>query len=176
MDSVRASEAWDAGSNPAEETNCYVKEYKMPNLIQEFRGEYGFLSNFYPAKLMWDGWEWPSSEHAYQAAKTKDPDARIDIHLAPTPGKAKELGKIVPRRNDWEDVKLAYMTGIVFAKFNQNEDLCQRLLETGNAWLVEGNSWGDEFWGKCLVKNQGENWLGRILMLVRSRLVLKHNE
>ena len=33
---------------------------------------------------------------------------------------------------------------------------------------IEGNTWNDTFWGVC--NGQGQNWLGKILMLVRSEL------
>ena len=42
------------------------------------------------------------------------------------------------------------------------------LLATGKATLVEGNSWGDTFWGVC--RGKGKNMLGKILMRVRKRL------
>ena len=45
------------------------------------------------------------------------------------------------------------------------------LIATGDAVLIEGNTWGDRFWG--MVRNDsgmwvGENWLGRLLTLQRS--------
>ena len=60
------------------------------------------------------------------------------------------------------------MKEIVTAKFEQNELLRQRLKETGTAYLIEGNTWGDTFWGK--VDSKGENHLGLILMDVREEL------
>lgn len=39
----------------------------------------------------------------------------------------------------------------------QNEELKQKLLATGNEELVEGNNWGDTFWG--MVNEVGENHL-----------------
>ena len=52
----------------------------------------------------------------------------------------------------------------------ENEDLKQRLLATGDKRLVEGNTWGDTFWGVDLRSGRGENQLGRILMRVREEL------
>ena len=50
----------------------------------------------------------------------------------------------------------------------QNPELGNKLLETGNQELVEGNTWGDIFWGVC--NGKGQNWLGKILMMVRDEI------
>lgn len=42
-------------------------------MIAEFHGPYLFLSNFFPATVQLDGIPYPSVEHAYQTAKTLDP-------------------------------------------------------------------------------------------------------
>jgi len=65
-------------------------------------------------------------------------------------------------------VKVKLMFELVLEKFKQNPELKQKLLETGNQELIEGNTWNDTFWGVC--NGQGQNWLGKILMLVRSEL------
>jgi predicted NAD-dependent protein-ADP-ribosyltransferase YbiA (DUF1768 family) len=57
------------------------------------------------------------------------------------------------------------MRDIVRAKFDQNEDLKIKLMATGAALLVEGNDWGDTFWGRC--DGKGGNVLGSILMELR---------
>ena len=46
-------------------------------MINEFQGDYRFLSNFHPAEVEMDGIKYPSVEHAYQAAKSLDKDERI---------------------------------------------------------------------------------------------------
>ena len=66
------------------------------------------------------------------------------------------------------DVKVKLMFDLVTEKFKQNPELKQKLLETGNQELIEGNTWNDTFWGVC--NGQGQNWLGKILMLVRSEI------
>jgi predicted NAD-dependent protein-ADP-ribosyltransferase YbiA (DUF1768 family) len=40
------------------------------NTIKGFQGEFRFLSNFYPCKVIFDRQEYLSSEAAYQAQKT----------------------------------------------------------------------------------------------------------
>lgn len=110
---------------------------------------------------------WKSAENAYQAAKCEDKlDKYQFIYI--TPGQAKRLGKQVSIRKDWEHVKISIMHQIVLAKFEQNKDLQDKLLNTGDEELVEGNPWNDTFWGVC--RGKGENNLGKILMTVRAYL------
>lgn len=108
--------------------------------IRTFFGEYRFLSNFWPASFVWQGKLWTTSEHAYQAAKTLDATEQDAILNLPTAVQAKRAGKTVTLRNDWEQVKVAIMTELVYEKFNQNPELKKRLLATGDAVLEEGNS------------------------------------
>lgn len=136
--------------------------------ISSFQGEYRFLSNFYPATVNYQGIAYPTVEHAYQSAKTLDMNERRRIASLATPSEAKRAGRALKLRSDWEAVKLDVMEDCVRAKFSQSADLRQRLLATGAAELIEGNSWGDQFWGVC--DGKGENHLGRILMKVRSNL------
>jgi ribA/ribD-fused uncharacterized protein len=134
--------------------------------ITSFTGKYRFLSNFYPSRIMT---VFPTVEHAYQAAKCVDMDEFNDIMMAETPGKAKKLGAKVNLREDWEEVKLDVMFGLVRAKFIHYSELQDMLLETGKAELIEGNRWGDTYWGQCPL-GSGFNHLGRILMEVREEI------
>lgn len=139
--------------------------------ISGFSGPYRFLSNFYPAKVHLRGVEYLSSEHAYQAAKSKDPAVRETVRSLPTPSAAKTYGKTILLRPDWEQRKVRIMRQIVLDKFTRNPELGQQLIETGDRELVETNHWGDQFWGVC--RGIGKNQLGRILMDVRHELLLK---
>lgn len=127
-----------------------------------------FLSNFYPAKVVYEGIEYPTSEHAYQAAKTLDVLQRENVAMLASPADAKRYGKAVSMRPNWDNIKVRVMEEIVYAKFTQNENLNHMLVLTDDIELIEGNSWGDTFWGVC--KGVGENHLGKILMRVRNRL------
>jgi ribA/ribD-fused uncharacterized protein len=137
------------------------------DVIDRFDGEHRFLSNFFVHELRWNGVTWPNAEHAFQAAKTLDPQEAATVHAAPTPGKAKKLGRRVTLRSDWDSVKLPIMKSILEAKFAVPE-LRERLLATGHAELIEGNTWGDQFWGVC--DDIGHNWLGKLLMMLRNEL------
>jgi ribA/ribD-fused uncharacterized protein len=139
--------------------------------IEYFRGDYRFLSNFYPAPIEYEGLVYPSTEHAYQAAKSLDPAKRIEIGQAVTPGRAKFLGGwIRPLRPDWEQVKVQVMATVLVAKFSTMPLLAQ-LINTWGHELIEGNNWHDQFWGNCTCETHrdtpGYNMLGVLLMELR---------
>lgn len=140
----------------------------MSNKPAAFTGEYRFLSNFYPCDIAFENVLYPSVENAYQAAKCWDTSDRIRF-CSITAVQAKRLGKIVPIRDDWEEVKLFIMESLVKIKFSNNPSLKKLLIDTGHTYLAEENYWGDTYWGTC--KGIGENRLGRILMTVRNELI-----
>lgn len=140
--------------------------------IDDFRGKYFFLSNFYSCMVEYEGKRYQSAEAAFQAAKTLDEHER-SLFTELSPSQAKQRGRRIPLRDDWEDIKVQVMRDVCFAKFSQNESLKQRLLDTGDAMLEEGNNWGDTFWG--IVAGYGENQLGKVLMGVRSALEFAEN-
>lgn len=133
-------------------------------MINRFVGDYRFLSNFYPVEIYFENEWYHSVEHAYQAAKTLNLDLRKSIQNAPAPQLAKSLGRKLPLREDWEKVKIGIMWALVSQKF-QYATLRMLLNSTKPHELVEGNWWGDKFWGVC--NGVGENHLGKILMSVR---------
>jgi len=143
----------------------------MSNTIDNFKGEYAWLSNFAEAKTLWDDKIYPTVEHAYQAAKTLDENQRETIRLSPTPGKAKRLGRKVTLRDNWDGLKTTVIMELTYRKF-KDPVLCQLLIDTGDATLVEGNTWHDNYWGNCTcIKCQhkpGENMLGHVIMGVRA--------
>ena len=134
-------------------------------MISSFRDEYFFLSNFYPVEIKLDGIVYPNAETAFQAQKTLDVEERRKFSMLKNPVQAKRLGRKVKLRDDWKEVKLDIMTEIVSQKFLQHPHLIEMLLQTGDEELVEGNKWGDRFWGVC--KGKGKNHLGKILMKIR---------
>lgn len=139
--------------------------------IYGFNGEFRFLSNFEPSWItMADRITYPSVEHAFQAAKTTNLEARWLIAALRSPGAAKRAGRAVVLRADWEEVKGPVMIACLRAKFGQHPDLAQKLLATGDRELVEANTWGDRVWGVDYRTGAGENRLGIALMIVRSEL------
>lgn len=141
--------------------------------ISEFRGEYYFLSNFYAAACMLDGETYPTVEHAFAAAKTLDPAQRAKIKAAASPGDAKRLGRKVKLREGWDDMRLEVAKALIESKFS-NPSLMDKLVETGRRELIEGNSWGDSYWG--MSGGKGENHLGQILMRLRAKEIARREE
>lgn len=158
--------------------------------------EYGWLSNFYPARLKRDfiddeavpslqvtTWvSFNSVEHAFQASKcvdSKDAMKFLDENMDPV--KAKYLGKTIKLRPDWEVAKDSVMEYWVRKKFKIPE-LREKLFQTGYEELVEYTYWHDQYWGvcscngwsvkrpNCTGNGQGKNKLGQILMKIRGEI------
>ena len=140
----------------------------MVNSIHGFNGPHRFLSNFWACVVHMDGKDYRSLEHAYQAAKTLDEEERAWIRASSYAGIAKRKGQRVTIREDWDKIKRRIMFKLVMDKFTRDESLKTKLLETGNALLVEENTWGDTYWGIC--NGNGKNHLGKILMRARREL------
>lgn len=139
------------------------------NRIASFQGEWRFLSNFWLCPVNIENVFYSSVEHAYQAMKTINPVERQKIYLATSPAEAKQLGKMVTIRPGWNDnLKIEYMDYLIWDKFSNSPELGNKLLSTGDMELIEGNTWGDKFWGVC--DGIGHNHLGKILMKVRSQI------
>lgn len=173
----------------------------MLDVIDHFRNEYAFLSNFYRRKILYRGHWFPSSEHAYHAEKSLDERYRTQLMvqkeidkwnkkmenkeyvcLMPelNPKESKDYGswnRLIQKglhRLDWFDMSLETMYNININKFTQNPDLAKKLISTEGKVLIEGNYWGDDFWGMIKSKPKdpnsewkGKNHLGKTLMRVR---------
>jgi N-glycosidase YbiA len=142
---------------------------KNKNSITSFIGDNKFLSNFYTCKVVLDDIEYSSVEHAYQAAKTLNTKERKPFHKHPLPtaAESKKMGRKLTIRSDWESVKLKVMEDLLVQKFAIPE-LKEMLTETKGKTLVEGNYWGDDFWGVDNRKG-GQNHLGKLLMAIRDK-------
>jgi ribA/ribD-fused uncharacterized protein len=144
-------------------------------VVDRFDGtDYAFLSNFYPSPIVLPQWHAAAGqtaqtvEHAFQSAKTEAPHEARMILAANSPGVAKRLGRRVAIRDGWDEGRVSIMLGLLRLKFALHSDLSLQLLNTRYAYLVEGNTWGDYFWGQ--VDGRGSNMLGKLLMLVRAEL------
>jgi ribA/ribD-fused uncharacterized protein len=144
----------------------------MSDIIAQFRGPWRFLSNFWACQVNGGPLEpslwFPSAEHAYQSCKSHDRKVWLEFTDPKlTAGEAKRLGQQLVLRPDWNEVKLPIMKQILLAKFDPtvNPQLTRQLLDSGERELIEGNHWGDTFWGVC--NGKGTNWLGKLLMEVR---------
>ena len=146
-----------------------MEERRNKDKIGEFQGQWRFLSNFWPCGIVYDGEAYSSVEHAYQAAKIPllQKELREEIKKTVSPGEAKKLSRQLPMREDWEVVKMDIMLCLLRQKFS-NEPLRSKLLATMPLELVEGNWWGDIFWG--VYQGRGLNNLGKLLMQIRNEL------
>ena len=141
-------------------------------IINKFEGEYEFLSNFAYSPFEVNGVTYQTNEHFFQATKAINPEDQKTIALADTPGKAKRYGRKIALRSDWEIIKEDVMRCGLAAKFRQNPELMRKLIDTGDAILIEGTSWHDNYWGNCYCDKcaniQGKNRLGELLMELRT--------
>jgi predicted NAD-dependent protein-ADP-ribosyltransferase YbiA (DUF1768 family) len=64
-------------------------------MIDKFKGKYAFLSNFYPCKISYNGIEYPSVEHAFQAQKADNNETKKIVAKLQTAGQAKRFGKSI---------------------------------------------------------------------------------
>lgn len=152
-----------------------LRKFYMDNTpILGFFGEYRFLSNFYtPCTVVYEGLTFHSSENAYQAAKFDRKERFEFINI--TPAKSKRRAKAlminhqsIYTKEEWEAVRDGVMTEIVHSKFLHNPNIARLLVATGDRYLEETNTWGDDHFGVCTEK--GLNRLGEILMAERTWL------
>lgn len=140
-------------------------------IINKFRDEFGFLSNMAECEVKVGGMVFNSVEQAYQYHKTSSPKERDRILKSKTPKDSKLISKRFNHiRSDWNDIKDELMYKFVKIKFTDNEEFRQALCMTEGIELVEGNWWGDTYWGVC--DGIGKNKLGKILMRVRDELCI----
>lgn len=146
---------------------------EITGVILEFRGPHYFLSNYYTSPFIWRNIEFQSGEQAFAYAKTFFAKSRAveyqrQILETNAPGEAKKLGRRLSLDVvEWDKFKVTYMREIVHAKFlNGDPIMVHNLLNTEAKMLIEGNDWGDKFWGRVRENDKwvGLNVLGVILM------------
>jgi ribA/ribD-fused uncharacterized protein len=139
---------------------------------------YGWLGNMYASEIDYEGKKWRTSEALFQALRYENAEIKEIIRNEKSPIAAKMKAKskefenqkvVVPMsERDVENMKM-----VVKLKFDQHEDLKNKLLKTGNHVIVEniGNRNGARhlFWGMKKVNGEwmGENKMGKILMQLR---------
>jgi|RifCSPhighO2_12_1023870.scaffolds.fasta_scaffold02188_9 ribA/ribD-fused uncharacterized protein len=137
---------------------------------------YGVFSNLYRREIEFEGENFPTSEHAYQAGKARKPEVRKWLMDAPSPALLAMAAHglyVWDINSDWSRIKFDRMKGVLMAKFTQHEDLKQLLLSTGTARLVESatvDNAVNRLWGE--VRGIGKNRLGELLMEVRAELAV----
>lgn len=150
-----------------------LKIFRITFMINSFRGEYKYLSNFYPCAIKYNGNMFESTEAAYMSAKNDDPEwLKYCMDPQNTPAMIKKKSYSITIRPNWDDMKLSVMEEVLRYKFFKHRGLGDMLLATGHQNLVEGTTWNDRFWGVdvTVTPNIGENHLGRLLMKLRDEL------
>lgn len=141
--------------------------------IDNFRGQYYFLSNFYTYPMVYDGIQYQNSEAAFQAQKCQNRKLRERKYSTMSPNIAKREGRREKLPDNWDSMTTKVMHDVLLAKFSIPE-LKDALLSTGDAELEEGNNWHDNNWGNCSCPRcrgiEGQNRLGKLLMQVREEL------
>jgi ribA/ribD-fused uncharacterized protein len=135
---------------------------------------FGAFSNLYRCAIEFEGENFPTAEHAYQAGKASKRSVREWILSAPTPSLVAMAAHglytwdIVP---NWSRIKFDRMREVLRAKFTQHEDLRRLLLSTDEKRLVEAGRTDNpvnRLWGE--VNGKGANMLGVLLMEIRAEL------
>lgn len=140
--------------------------------IQEFQGENRWLSNFWYCRCFLFGYEFDSTENAYQFSKLEinDRSKYYETFSNMTPSESKRFIKKVGKPHANREYSISIMSNLLYQKFHPhiNPELNKKLIATGDALLIEGNWWNDKYWGVCLKTNEGENNLGKLLTHVRN--------
>ena len=99
-----------------------MKQYQIKDIntaIMYFNKEYFFLSNFYEGKIVtYKGHSFKNTEAAFHAEKCISKIKEFEMQR---PSQSKKLGRKVPLRRDWEEVKEQVMYDVCYAKFTQDE-------------------------------------------------------
>lgn len=142
------------------------------------------FSQWYESPFVDEDQTYLTAEHYMMAKKAElfgDENAKAKVLASKTPGEAKKLGRTVVGFNDdvWLDHRFDIVVSANLAKFSQDHELKDFLLNTGDRILVEASP-VDRIWGIGLAaddprasdpnKWQGLNLLGFALMCVREKL------
>lgn len=139
----------------------------------DFNTQWDFLNNQYPYCIQDAyGIVYSSVERAYLASRTTDAEKRLRIAKANTNKLAKALSDAYADISNWEGTRDWSMYTKLLKKF-KNPTLRQKLLDTGNAKLINTVKNCDNYWGQCTCKYcsqsqiKGINKLGELLMRIR---------
>lgn len=142
----------------------------------------GPFSQWYSSPFVIDGVKYNCAEQYMMAEKArvfKDKESERKIMKTKMPGEQKALGRKVKNFNvdKWNNVAKDIVYRASMAKFTQDEELKQILLDTGDRTLVEASPY-DKIWGiglhetdpYCLNRAtwKGKNWLGEVLTQVKN--------
>lgn len=149
-----------------------------------FWGYSDWGSQWYSSNFIIDGVRYNCAEQFMMAEKARffgDTKTLNKIMKSSSPKEQKSLGRLVKPfdEGEWYSVCREPVYKGNLAKFSQNKDLKEIILNTGNKTLVEASP-VDKIWGigrseddplACTPSAwRGKNWLGEALMRVRKEL------
>lgn len=153
------------------ERNCHdiINQPGPEDKIFFYPKEFYVFDNFTAFQVEYDGYLYPTSEHAYQAAMFKGVAEKImeEIKKAKSSHDAQKIAQKnrEKRIQNWDDIKTNIMKEILKCKIEQHPYVLKKLLESGNREIIE-DSWRDAEWGWGENKD-GKNLLGKIWMELR---------
>jgi ribA/ribD-fused uncharacterized protein len=144
---------------------------KNNNKALFYQEEFEYFSNFSAYQIEYDGLLWPTTEHAYQAAKFSNKKIKNNILKAKTPLEAFSISRDPKNilRKDWFKIRVKIMEDIIREKVKQHPYVYSKLIETGDKEIIEASPI-DSFWGWGSDK-KGENQLGKIWMKIREEII-----
>lgn len=143
-----------------------------------FAGEWAFLSNMFPCSVIYENTRFSSTEQCYQFCKARSHNELAKaqrIIVNNDPFVCRQIGDSIEDNDKWLGSREQTLLDINILKYNQNPELLDLLVDTGNTILQEATTGPD--WGisasirsKAAKENtgRGENLFGKILMKLRA--------
>lgn len=146
----------------------------------------GIFSQWFKSNFEIDNIQYSSAEQYMMAEKARafnDKESLDKILSTKNSRKQKELGRKIKNYDDevWSKIRYEVVVKGNYAKFTQNENLKNQLLDTGNKIIVEASPY-DTIWGIGLSEFdesrfnedlwRGKNLLGKAIMQVREMIAV----
>lgn len=147
------------------------EDIAIPQPVAEEVSDDAFLSNDFPCRIELDGEVFGSASQAYLYFMCKEQDDREKVLAAASPSEAQAAVVGAPVRDGWYfSGSLDAMKDVVEAKFTQNPELAAKLAASDDNTLTYKNGGQGKFWSVDANTGEGENHLGKILMLVKEHI------
>ena len=157
-----------------------IKQFNLDKDTIVYQSEFAPFSNMYPVCIVVGQYKFVSLEQAFQFFKAKTMNkllAATKIYLSRNQVEIKQMGDDLGPSELWDAKKFDIMYVCLKRKFDQNPELKDMLLNTGDCELVEATP--NRLWGcgatlssNLLRRHEwpGDNRQGKILMTVREEL------
>ncbi|CCD71232.1 NADAR family protein [Caenorhabditis elegans] len=143
-----------------------------PDNVVYFNGPTHYLSALYPCTVVVDGNEYNSVEHYYQACKLyvlTGEQSAAQLKASETPIEVKKATKNILKEakipakkiSAWKDKdSIAVLKHVIYHKFNQNDELKVKLLDTGDKILIQTYI-GDTYFAAGANAKYTSTWVDR---------------